>query len=135
MVTLATGGVNGGGWIPEPPHILGIYAAMLVSHGLLNTFSIRVLSVLDGISAVWHVVGTLAFMIILLAVAPSRQPASWVFGYFDPAPDSGIDSPVYIFMLGLLMSMFTLTGEEVRSKQPGRGCSTSAEQAICDMHA
>lgn len=36
-----------------------------------------------GVSVVWHVLGTLAFMIALLAVAPTHQSASYVFTQFD----------------------------------------------------
>ena len=123
----------------------------------------RLLAILNGISVFWHVVGTFVFIVALLAVAPTHQSASYVFGHFNkpgrcgapalltglwgclpgwllplcsatrlaallplperpvidvaslllPSPmraDVGIASSGLIFLLGLLMSQFTLTG-------------------------
>jgi hypothetical protein len=48
----------------------------------------------------WHVLAGSAFVVVLPAVAPTHQPASWVFTTF--APDkafSGIDSNALLFCL------------------------------------
>ena len=39
------------------PQLLGIYAGVLVVHGLLNTFANRLLALLNGVSVFWHTVG------------------------------------------------------------------------------
>lgn len=108
-MTLGTGGYNGGGWVPSQGQLLGVYAATLAAHGVLNTFANGILALLNGASVVWHVAGTLAFTIALPCVAPTHQSARFVFTEFN-TPDVGISSPFYIFMIGLLMSQFTLTG-------------------------
>ncbi|EFN58316.1 hypothetical protein CHLNCDRAFT_142334, partial [Chlorella variabilis] len=110
IITLGTGGVNGEDpFVATQSQLLGIYAGTLVCHGLLNTFANRLLAILNGISVFWHVVGTFVFIVALLAVAPTHQSASYVFGHFNK-PDVGIASSGLIFLLGLLMSQFTLTG-------------------------
>lgn len=83
--------------------LLGIYAATLVCHGALNTFGNRSLAFLNGVSVVWHVIGTFCFMIALLAVAPSHASADYVFTHFNH-PDVGISSSFYVFVLGELGS-------------------------------
>jgi hypothetical protein len=52
------------------------------------------------------------FVLIILipAVAIERQSASFVFTSFDTSNVVGIDSKPYIFLLGLLMSQYTITG-------------------------
>lgn len=109
IITLGTGGANGGGWVPTQAQLLGIYAGTLAVHACLNTFANRLLALLNGVSVVWHVVGTFVFIIALLAVAPSHQSAKFVFTHFNH-PDVGIANSGLIFLLGLLMSQFTLTG-------------------------
>lgn len=49
-------------------------------------------------------------MIALPAVAPTHMSAKYVFTHFNDNPGSGIYNNFYIFILGLLMSQFTLTG-------------------------
>lgn len=94
----------------EPRMLLLYYFVVLVLSGLINSFDVKVVSLLDGISVVWHIAGTVIYMIILLAVAPTHQPASYVFGQFNDADGTGVESPVYVFFLGLLMTQFTLLG-------------------------
>eukprot|EP00887_Chlorella_sp_A99_P005312 scaffold1.g5312.t1 len=110
IISLGTGGAQDeNAWVATQGQLLGIYAGVLVVHGLLNTFANSILAFLNGISAFWHVVGTLVFIIALPAVAPTHQSAKFVFASFND-PDVGISSPFYIFCIGLLMSQFTLTG-------------------------
>ncbi|KAI7839985.1 hypothetical protein COHA_006306 [Chlorella ohadii] len=131
IILCGTGGANGGGWVATQPQLLGIYAATLVCHGLLNTFANSILGFLNGISVIWHVVGTFSFMIALLAVAPSHQSAKYVFTEFSK-PDVGIGSSALIFMLGLLMSAFTLTGYDASAHltEETRSASKSGPRGI-----
>jgi hypothetical protein len=46
-----------GAWLATQSQLLGIYAGVLVVHGLLNTFANKLLAWLNGVSVVWHVVG------------------------------------------------------------------------------
>lgn len=95
---------------------IGIYAAVLVSHGLVNSFGVHILKHLNNISIVLHSVGVSAIAIAVLAKAPTHQPASFVFStFYDGTGVDGVGwsiraSPAYVAMCGALMSQYTLTG-------------------------
>ncbi|KAI5925204.1 amino acid/polyamine transporter I [Camillea tinctor] len=102
---------------PTPGRTVGIYAAVLVSHGLVNTFGVSVLRYLNNVSIALHSLGVAALCVALLAKAPTHQSASFVFGYFNDG--TGVDgapgwseraSPAYVVMCGALLSQYTLTG-------------------------
>lgn len=49
-------------------------------------------------------------MIAIPSVATERASAKFVFTHFNTDNGEGINSKPYIFLLGLLMSQYTLTG-------------------------
>ena len=49
-------------------------------------------------------------MILIPTVAKEKASAKFVFTHFNADNDDGISSKVYIFVLGLLMSQYTITG-------------------------
>ena len=49
-------------------------------------------------------------MILIPTVATERASAKFVFTHFNTDNGEGINSKVYIFVLGLLMSQYTLVG-------------------------
>lgn len=49
-------------------------------------------------------------MIAIPAVATERASAKFVFTHFNTENTDGIHNKLYIFVLGLLMSQYTLTG-------------------------
>ena len=73
-------------------------AGILFCHGLLNTIGTRLAALLNGFSSVWHMVGTLVIVVVLLAVAPTHQSASFVFGKFYGVSEvtSGITNNGYV---------------------------------------
>lgn len=95
---------------------IGVYAAVLVSHALVNTFGVRILKHLNNISIVLHSAGVTAIAIAVLAKAPTLQSGRFVFGtFYDGTGLEGIGwsiraSPAYIAVCGSLMSQYTLTG-------------------------
>jgi len=101
---------------PAAGKTLGIYAAILVSHALVNTFGVHVLKYLNNVSIVLHSAGITAICISVLAKAPKHQPASFVFSTF--IDNTGVGdvgwsiraSPAYVAMCGALLSQYTLTG-------------------------
>ncbi|KAK9915256.1 hypothetical protein WJX75_006770 [Coccomyxa subellipsoidea] len=91
--------------------LLGTYAVFLAVHALINFLPTRVLAIMNAVSAIWHIVGTFTLIILLLSVAPTHQTAEYVFTTFNnDTSATGVPSPAYIFLLGILMSQFTLTG-------------------------
>lgn len=99
---------------PTAAKTIGIYAAVLVSHGVVNTFGVHVLKYLNNISITLHSLGVTAIAIAVLAKAPTHQSAKFVFATFnDGTGDPGWSvraSPAYVACCGALMSQYTLTG-------------------------
>ena len=86
-----------------------IYAVVLLVHGLLNQFGIRLVALLNDISVWWHILGVL-IIVAVLAFAPSHhQSASFVFGHFNNGTGLGVGS-FYIILIGLLLAQYTFTG-------------------------
>ena len=95
---------------PSAAKTLGIYAALLVSHGLVNSFGVHTLRYLNNASIILHSVGVASFAIAVLAKAPTHQSAKFVFATFNDGtgvtghPGWSIRaSPAYGEFLGLLI--------------------------------
>src|SRR5579863_5057422 len=56
-----------------------IFAAVLLVHGLLNQFGIRLVALLNDISVWWHILGVLIIVSVLAFVPSHHQSASFVF--------------------------------------------------------
>ncbi|KAF5319623.1 hypothetical protein D9619_008815 [Psilocybe cf. subviscida] len=101
---------------PTAKTTIGIYAAVLFTQGLTNTFGVKLLHQLNNISVWWHAVGTTSLVIAILAKAPKHQSAKFVFTQFidgTGAPGEGWGdraSHVYVIVIGILMAQYTLTG-------------------------
>ena len=102
---------------PTAGKTIGIYAAVLISHGVVNTFGVHILRYLNNTSILLHSVGVTSLAIAVLAKAPTHQSAKFVFASFydgtGVAPDPGWSvraSPAYLACCGALMSQYTLTG-------------------------
>jgi amino acid permease (GABA permease) len=96
------------GFDTRPWHTIVLFAAILVLHGLLNSFGVTVVSVLNNVSVWWHIIGV-AVIVLVLAIAPSHhQSASFVFTHF--VNNTGWGSKFYVVLLGLLLAQYTFTG-------------------------
>ncbi|MFB9684096.1 amino acid permease [Amycolatopsis plumensis] len=96
------------GFAATPGHTILLLAIILVVHGLLNTFGVRLVAILNNVSVWWHLVGVLVIVSVLAFVPAKHQEAGFVFGQF--VNQTGWTSPVYVFALGLLLAQYTLTG-------------------------
>ena len=86
-----------------------IYAIVLLVHGLLNQFGIRLVALLNDVSVWWHIIGVLLIVGVLVFVPSHHQSASFVFGHF--VNDTGLHvAPIYIVLIGLLLAQYTFTG-------------------------
>ncbi|KAI0922378.1 hypothetical protein AcV7_005925 [Taiwanofungus camphoratus] len=79
---IATVSTFGTDFIPTPRIVIGIYAAVLVGQGLINTFGVHLLRYLNNVSVWWHALGTTALVIAILAKAPTHQSGHFVFRTF-----------------------------------------------------
>ncbi|MED6132301.1 Mitochondrial branched-chain amino acid (BCAA) aminotransferase [Stylosanthes scabra] len=110
IILLSTGGKNGGGYMASKYVVIAIHGGILLLHGILNSLPISVLSILGHLGAIWNVAGVFVLMILIPTVATERASAKFVFTHFNADNGAGISSRPYIFLLGLLMSQYTLTG-------------------------
>ena len=80
--------------------ILVVYAGILILHGLLNTFGVRVVAFLSDVSAWWHILGVAIIAGVLVFVPSHHASASFVFTKFINL--SGFSSKWYVFLIGFL---------------------------------
>jgi amino acid transporter len=88
-----------------------VFGAILLLDLLTNVFSSHLVSIFNGISVWWHVIGVAVIVVILIAVPSHHASLSYVFGH--RANVSGFSGHMYWFYvlpLGFLLTMYTITG-------------------------
>src|SRR3954469_8347981 len=109
-------------WFDYPntkEYVYLMYAIVLLAALVLNLFRVTVTAMLNTISAYWHMIGVVVIVLVLFAVPDHHRSFGFVFtetlnltGWGgDPGPTS-FGSPVfwYVFLTGLLMAQYTITG-------------------------
>jgi amino acid permease (GABA permease) len=96
------------GFSATAAHTVLLTGIILVVHGLLNTFGVRLVALLNNVSVWWHLIGVLIIVAVLIIVPSHHQSASFVFGHF--VNNTGWGFAPYVFLLGLLNAQYTLTG-------------------------
>ena len=91
-----------------PRWIVLIYAVVLFLHGLLNTFGVGLVALLNDISVWWHLIGVAIIFVVLFFVPAHHQSASFVFTHF--VNNTGFGNSYYVFLIGLLLAQYTFTG-------------------------
>jgi amino acid transporter len=102
------------------------YTGVLAVHGLMNTFGIKLVALLNDVSVWWHVAGVLIIFGILFVVPDHHTSFGTIFGFKQSTnPDqlfpagfvngtgfsTGLfGSTIYIFVIGMLLAQYTLTG-------------------------
>ncbi|KAF8584528.1 amino acid transporter [Ramaria rubella] len=111
---ISTTATLGRSFTPTSSTTIGIYAAVLITQGLINTFGVHLLGILNNVSIWWHAVGTISLVIAVLAKAPTHRPAKFVFTQFiDGTGDPGWGtraSHAYVAIIGILLAQYTMTG-------------------------
>src|SRR5499425_1147015 len=97
------------GWSTRPWVTILIYFFVLLVHGLLNQFGIRLVALLNDISVWWHIIGVLIIVGVLAFVPSHHMAASQVFGHFVNDTGLGVGS-LYVVLIGLLLAQYTFTG-------------------------
>ncbi|GHE78497.1 amino acid transporter [Amycolatopsis deserti] len=118
------------GFAATPGHTILLLAIILVVHGLLNTFGVRLVAVLNNVSVWWHLTGVLVIVAVLVVVPDRHQPASFVFGHF--VNNTGWGFAPYVFALGLLVAQYTLTGYDASAHmtEETRNAATAGPRGI-----
>ena len=82
-----------------------------VLHGLLNTFGIRLVALLNDISVWWHITGVIVIVAVLLIVPKHHQSVAFIFTSFNNGTGAAFPGNViYVFLIGLLLAQYTFTG-------------------------
>ena len=69
-------------WL-SPGHVLGILAVILFLQGLLNTFNVRLVALLNDVSVYWHLIGVAIIVVLLYwgpAAGSTHNSVSFMFG-------------------------------------------------------
>jgi amino acid transporter len=105
--------------------LIGVYTAVLAVHALMNTFGIKLVALLNDVSVWWHVAGVLIIFALLFFVPDHHTSFSTIFSFSstpkNPLAVAGFingtgfqtgffSSTLYIFLIGMLMAQYTLTG-------------------------
>ncbi|MDP9301527.1 MAG: amino acid permease [Actinomycetota bacterium] len=104
--------------------LVGSYTGVLAIHGLMNTFGIKLVALLNDVSVWWHIAGVLIIFGILFFVPDHHTSFSNIFSFSQTAPKGEVPgfingsgftngffgSTLYIFLIGLLLAQYTLTG-------------------------
>jgi amino acid permease (GABA permease) len=113
-----------------PGHVIIVYAIVLFLHGLLNTFGVKLVALLNDVSVWWHIIGVLVIVGTLAIVPDHHQSTSFVFTKF--VNNTGWGSSVYVFLLGLLVAQYTFTGYDASAHmtEETRDASVSGPRGI-----
>jgi amino acid transporter len=120
------------GYSNDPHHIIYAYIAILALHAVLNIFNVRLVGVLNHVSAYWHVVGVAVIALVLIFAPDSHQSVSWVFT--ETVNNSGLSGIgfFFIFLLGFLQAQYTYTGYDASAhmSEETREASISAAKGV-----
>ena len=113
-----------------PGHVILVYAVVLFLHGLLNTFGVRLVALLNDVSVWWHILGVVVIVVTLAVVPDHHQPLSFVFGKF--VNNTGVHTGWYVFLIGLLLAQYTFTGYDASAHmtEETRGAEVAGPRGI-----
>ena len=97
------------GFAATPGHTILLYGLILLLHGTLNQFGVRLVALLNDISVWWHILGVLIIVGVLAFAPAHHQPAGFVFGHLVNGTGLGLGW-WYINPIGLLLAQNTFTG-------------------------
>jgi amino acid transporter len=94
--------------------VFGIFVAVLIAHGLLNTFGVKLVKLLGDISVWWHVAGVAIIFMVLMFSGSNKRGLGHVLDGGQDGVLAGWSGKgfvmVYMFGLGLLLAQYTITG-------------------------
>jgi amino acid transporter len=103
-------------------NLLTVYALLLISHGAINQFGIKLVAWLNDFSVTVHIVGLAVLVGALLVFAP-KQPTTFLLSTATPTSNN---LPYWCaFIFGLLQAQWTLSGYD---------SSASVSEETVDAH-
>ena len=115
-------------------HTILIYAIVLLVHGLLNQFGIRLVALLNNVSVWWHITGVLIIVgAVTFGLKAGAHHATAKFVFTDLQNLSGFHIGWwYILPVGLLLAQYTFTGYDASAHmtEETHGASRSGPRGI-----
>jgi len=117
-------------------HIFYLFAAFIALATLVNVLDVRITSLINAISAYWHVIGVLIIVFALIIVPDHHQSAGYVFG--QTINNSGFSghswaSAIFwmVFAIGSIgMAQYTLTGYDASAHMAEETHQASRSAAV-----
>jgi amino acid transporter len=112
--------------------VFAMFLIILICHGLINVFSSHLVSLFNGVSVWWHVIGVAVIAILLFVVPSQHASISTVF----TGKAYGAFSPhmywYYTLPLGFLLTMYTITGYDASAhvSEETYGAAESAPKGV-----
>ena len=126
-------------WFPGVVHttngtIFLFFSVILVLGGIINSFGISPIRILNNLSAWWHMLGVVILAVVLLAVPTHHQSFAFVFTKTINASGfggHGFSSLLFWFVigLGLLQAQYTIGGYDASAHMSEETTSASRRAA------
>lgn len=118
------------GVTPTKVNTFVLFLVLIVIHGGLNTFGVKLVSILSNLSAWWHIVGVLIIVAALWIIPTNHQSFSWTMTAWHN--QTGFTFGPYVFLMGLLMAQYTYTGYDASAHvaEETKNASRSAPRGI-----
>ena len=113
--------------------VMALFLLLLVIGLLVNVFWNRLLTVFNGFSVWWNVIGVAVIVVILIAVPSHHASFSYVFGHrANNSGFTGLPYWVYILPIGFLLTMYTITGYDASAhlSEETHGAAQSAAKGV-----
>ncbi|MEA2146831.1 MAG: hypothetical protein QOG59_2418 [Solirubrobacteraceae bacterium] len=112
--------------------VFALFALILLIHGLINVFSGHLVSLFNGVSVWWHVIGVAVIVILLIAVPSHHASVSYVFTHRSFGGFSSHMYWFYVLPLGFLLTMYTITGYDASAhvSEETHGAAESAPRGV-----
>ena len=110
-----------------------LFALLLFLSALFNIFSSKAIAAMNNVSAVWHVLGVVAIVVILILVPSQHASADFVFT--ERINESGFGMGMYwyyVLPLGFLLTMYTQTGYDASAhvSEETQGAARTAPRGV-----
>jgi amino acid transporter len=87
--------------------VIAIFAILLAVQATINHVGVRLAARVADISVWWHI-GVIAVLLVTVGILHPLHPLSYAFT--QSYNQSGFGSPIYAFLVGLLLAQWTFTG-------------------------
>ncbi|MFF5106787.1 amino acid permease [Streptomyces sp. NPDC000134] len=117
------------GITPTDTTVMIIFAGILLLHGVLNSFGVRLVTLLNSVS-VWWQLGGVALIVGALALAPvQHQPLDFGTYFYN---DTGFTTALYVALIGSLLPGYTFCGYDASAHvaEETTDASTAAPRGI-----